>query len=186
MTAPGSASEFAIVVAADAERGIGKDGDLPWHLPGDLAYFKALTTETSTPGKRNAVIMGRKTWESIPPRFRPLQRRLNAVVTRQPGYAIPDGVVRADSLDDALRQVTAPPLAATVERVFVVGGGAIYAEAITHPACARVYLTRIEASFSCDTFFPALDDAYCLESRSEPRSDGAVRYAFELHSRRTG
>jgi dihydrofolate reductase len=78
---------FHVVVAASENGGIGVNGQLPWRLKGDMAFFKALTSGTHGPPGRRAVIMGRKTWESIPPSFRPLAGRTNVVLTRDPGYA---------------------------------------------------------------------------------------------------
>ena len=91
MAAPTSAAAeqalrtFQLVVAATRKLGIGKGGTMPWRLPGDMAYFKALTSATVDPSKANAVVMGRKTWESIPIKFRPLRGRVNVVLTRGGG-----------------------------------------------------------------------------------------------------
>lgn len=148
---------FAIVVAADEELGIGRDGDLPWHLPGDLAYFADLT-RTAPEGRRNAVIMGRKTWESIPERFRPLAGRLNVVVTRAADYDLPGGARRAGGLESAL--VDLPPQTAAV---FVVGGSQIYALAIEHERCAEVYLTRVSGHHGCDVFFPPFEHRFARD-----------------------
>lgn len=74
---------FSVIVAAAPNRGIGRGGELPWRLPGDMAFFKKTTTAASSDALRNAVIMGRKTWDSIPAKFRPLGARLNVIVTRQ-------------------------------------------------------------------------------------------------------
>ncbi|MEC9071661.1 MAG: dihydrofolate reductase, partial [Myxococcota bacterium] len=82
---------FAIVVAADEGWGIGKDGDLAWHLPGDMRWFREITTGKRTDDVLNTVIMGRKTWDSIPPRFRPLPDRHNVVVSRNRNLVLPDG-----------------------------------------------------------------------------------------------
>ncbi len=83
------------IVACTRDGGIGKEGRLPWKLSGDMAYFKRVTLDTEdVPGARNAVIMGRKTWESIPKSFRPLADRLNVVLSRNPkSINLPDGVV---------------------------------------------------------------------------------------------
>lgn len=170
---------FDIVVAADENRGIAAGGDLPWHLPGDLAHFKRITSEAPA-GKRNAVIMGRKTWESIPPKFRPLPRRLNVVLTRRVDYDVPAGVLVAPDIDAALTAASEGEPARDVARVFVVGGGQVYTEAIALPSCERVYITRVLARYDCDTFFPAFESDYELESVMSEGRDGEVAYRIEV------
>ena len=99
------------VAACKQTHGIGVGGQLPWSLRGDMQFFKQLTRSTQDPLKRNAVVMGRKTWQSIPERFRPLDDRLNVVLSRnadaKKAYDIPDKVVLADSLEGALGQLNA-------------------------------------------------------------------------------
>merc|ERR1719389_1259735 len=99
----------SVIVASTGRGGIGKDGSIPWRLKGDLAYFKRVTTNAPA-GKKNIVIMGRKTWESIPAKFRPLPDRLNVVLTRratEPEFSasFPEGVLLASSVVDALTQL---------------------------------------------------------------------------------
>lgn len=169
---------FSIVVAADEAGGIGKDGRLPWRLPGDMAYFKRLTTEVPTAGQRNAVIMGRKTWESIPPRFRPLTDRLNIVITSNPALELPADVIRAESFEAALKRV------ATVNglaRVFVIGGAQVYRQALTNPGLASIYLTRVHGKFDSDATFGPIPDRFDLISRSQLHSDAGLTYDFEVH-----
>ncbi len=168
--------EFEIVVAADEEGGIGRDGDLPWRLPGDLAYFRALTVGDGS----NAVIMGRHTWESLPPRFQPLPERTNIILSRRGVHPVPDGVLQATSLDAALE------LATGASEVFVIGGGILYREALQRPECRRVHLTRVRGRFDCDTFFPAIesrDDEWAEESASEPKAEHGIRYTFHTYRR---
>jgi len=90
---------FSIVVAVDSEFGIGKVGTLPWHLPADMKHFKTVTTHNASD---NVVIMGRKTWDSIPEKFRPLSQRLNIVISRQEDLILPQGVLLAQCLEHAL------------------------------------------------------------------------------------
>jgi dihydrofolate reductase len=174
---------FDIVVAADEDRGIARGGALPWHLPGDLAHFKTITSSARSPALRNVVIMGRGTWDSIPARFRPLAGRINIVVSRQPAsaLALPRGVHHAGSLDDAL--AAAEDLTPT-DAVFVVGGGQLYGEAVAHPACRRIYYTRIAGRFECDTFFPPFEDGYALESMLAEREENGTAYRIEVWARR--
>ncbi|HEY9793774.1 MAG TPA: dihydrofolate reductase [Candidatus Obscuribacterales bacterium] len=174
---------FDIVVAADLNGGIGKDGSLPWRLSGDMAYFKRLTTAVTEPGKRNAVIMGRKTWQSIPPKFRPLKDRLNIVLSRDGGQSGDNEVLFAASLDDALVACDCPD----VQNVFVIGGAAVYAQALEHPACRLVYLTEVRSRFQCDTYLPAIDEKdFALEVAGESvQQDGDVQYVFKVYRRKS-
>lgn len=129
----------------------------PWKLPADMKYFKQLTTEPLTPGCVNAVLMGRATWESIPERFRPLPNRINCVLTRQTDYAVPDGVYTAQSLAEAAETLQRVP---EVGRIFVIGGGQVYQQALDEGWCSKVYLTEVDnlpADYTkFDTFFPPL------------------------------
>ena len=147
---------FDIVVAADLDWGIGKTNALPWpKLRSDLQHFKRVTSAASE-GKRAAVIMGRKTWESAEVAGRPLPRRLNIVITRHTDLAVPNGVRVAGSLDTALELAAAT---SDVESTFVVGGAEIYREAFAHPSLRYVYLTRVELHCGCDAHIPNLDEA---------------------------
>ena len=172
--------EFSIIAAVDNNRGIGKSGKLPWALKGDMAHFKAVTTREVAPGQQNAVIMGRTTWVSLPERFRPLPGRLNVVLSRQAGgLKLPTGVEQAASLNNALLALAA----AKVGEVFIIGGGSVYAEAVQHPQCTAIYLTEIDTSFECDTFFPELPAAFAEDLRSEPQSEGGLNYQFVTYRR---
>ena len=138
---------FDVVVAADLDWGIGKASGLPWpKLKGDLAHFKRITCTGAT----NAVIMGRKTWQSTEVAGRPLPRRLNVIVTRGE-LAVPEGAVVARSLDAALTAANA------CEATFVVGGAELFREAFAHRELRYVYLTRVAGRFGCDTHIPDLD-----------------------------
>jgi dihydrofolate reductase len=157
------------LVAAVARGGvIGRNGNVPWRVPEDMAHFKALTTG-------HPVIMGRRTWESLPERFRPLPERRNVVVTRNDGWSA-EGAERAASVEGALRLVEGE------ERVFVIGGGEIYAAAL--PFADELVLTEIELDVEGDTFFPEFDRAEFEESsRAEHRSCTGMDYAFVTYRR---
>ena len=143
------------VIAAVAENGIiGRQGDLPWRLPADLKRFRRLTTG-------HAILMGRKTWESI---GRPLPGRTSIVLTGRAEYPLPEGVLRAGSLDEALALVPGE------DEVFVIGGEALYAEAL--PRADRLQLTRVHASPSGDARFPAFDPSeWTLRSEERHEAD---------------
>jgi dihydrofolate reductase len=165
---------FDVVVAADLDWGIGKDSGLPWpKLSADLQHFKRVTC-AAPEGERNAVVMGRKTWESREVAGRPLPRRLNVVVTRGE-LAVPDGVVVAHTLDEAVA-------VGGVANVFVVGGAGLLAEALGHRALRFVYLTRIAGRFGCDVKIPDLDALGFVKQAWDgevEREDSGVHYRIE-------
>lgn len=131
------------LVWAEARGGvIGRDGGMPWHVPEDLAHFRELTTG-------HPVIMGRRTWESFPKRFRPLPDRRNIVVTTDAAWAA-DGAERASSLDDALA------LAGGAPEVWVIGGSRLFAEAIERASVLEVTELDLEVDGG-DTFAPSRD-----------------------------
>ena len=131
--------------------GIGKDSALPWpRLRADFAHFKQITV-TASEGRRNAIVMGRRTWESKEIAGKPLPRRLNVVLSRS-ALVVPDGAIAASSFAAAIADRP------DVEATFVIGGAEIYRLAFAHPALRYVYLTRIEGRFGCDAHFPDLGE----------------------------
>ena len=156
------------LIAAVARNGvIGCQNALPWHLPEDLRHFKALTTG-------HAVIMGRKTWESLPERFRPLPGRLNIVLTRRPDYAAP-GAQIAGSLEGAMAT-------AGEHTPYVIGGAELYALAL--PLADRLALTEIDADFPGDAFFPHVDPAvWRIEARTTHRAEAGFNFSFVSYRR---
>ncbi|WP_066041242.1 dihydrofolate reductase [Herbiconiux solani] len=119
---------------------IGDGGGIPWHLPEDLAHFRELTTGAT-------VVMGRKTWDSLPERFRPLPGRANVVVTRQDDWTA-EGAERAGSVDEALHRHASTA-------IWVIGGGEIYRQALPH--AQRVEITDVDLDVAGDTRAPGLD-----------------------------
>jgi len=160
---------LSMIVAHADNRIIGKDNDMPWHLPADLAYFKKTTL-----GK--PVIMGRKTYYSI---GRPLPGRLNIVISRDTSLQI-DGVEVVQSVEQALT------LAGDVEEIMVIGGGAIYQHCL--PKADRLYITHIDASIDGDTQFPAYDLVDDWQAVSEdvflPDEKNAYKLTFKVYQRR--
>ena len=158
------------VVAAVARNGvIGREGAIPWRIPEDMARFRELTMG-------HPVVMGRRTWDSLPDRFRPLPGRRNVVVTRNPAWNA-DGAERAGSLEDALRLLGDAP------EVFVAGGAELYAQAL--PLADELRLTEVDLDVEGDTFFPDRDRSDFEEVSREPHTaaDG-TRFAYVVYGRR--
>lgn len=176
---------FSIVVAMDQKQGIGRDGHLPWHLKCDLRHFKEITTKTRDKDKRNAVIMGRKTWDSLPAQFRPLPNRVNIVITGNDNLKFPQGVLRAGGLEQALELLTKGVLSKTVEGVYVIGGAQIFRQAIVREECRKIYLTQILHSFDCDTFFPPFTEQFQQAANSPRYVENDISCLFAEYSRKT-
>ena len=154
------------LIFARARNGvIGNQGSMPWHLPEDLAHLKKTTMGCP-------VIMGRKTWDSLPPKFRPLPGRLNVVVTRQPDWQA-QGAMRAGSLDDAAA------ICASHADVWVLGGAEIYAQAL--PMASTAVVTEIDADFDGDTYAPQFGPAW-TKTQGEPQvSATGLRFNFSTY-----
>ena len=177
-------NHFSIIVAVDQNQGIGLKGDLPWHLPGDLKRFKEITTAVASADKKNAVIMGRKTWESLPSKFRPLPNRINLVLSRQINFSLPENVLRAENLNQALQLLSGNDGKDKIENIFVIGGAQIFAEAIDHKNCQKIYVTEVLADYHCDVFFPSIPAEFIPIKRSETHREGEVSYCFIEYARR--
>ncbi|MBP6015415.1 MAG: dihydrofolate reductase [Candidatus Promineofilum sp.] len=156
-------SRIAYVVAMDDNRLIGRNNALPWRLPDDMAWFRQQTL-----GK--PCIMGRKTYDSLPVRFRPLPGRLNIVITRNMDYEAPGAIV-VHSMEDALRA------AGEVEEIVIVGGADLFRRLM--PVVDRLYLTQVHGAAEGDVFFPEYDRAQWQEIyRQEHAADERHPYAF--------
>ena len=168
-----------IIVAIDSKSGIGKGGDLPWHLSGDLKHFREITCATSSSKKKNIVLMGRKTWDSIPKEFRPLNGRINIVLTHNKFLDVPEGVLRAENFDQVLTMTKSERLKNIIETVFVIGGQQVYAEALKYPECQKVYVTQVHQAFGCDVFFPEFKGRFVKTTESSRHNEGPLNYHFE-------
>jgi dihydrofolate reductase len=154
---------------------IGADNAIPWRLPEDTAHFKAATLG-------HPVVMGRKTWISLPPRFRPLVGRRNIVVTRDPEWAT-EGAERAGSIAEALELAAASsPRAAPTGTAWVIGGGEIYRAALEHATMLSV--TEVDATVDGDVYAPAVDASWTVsEDTGWQSSTSGLRYRIRQYTR---
>jgi dihydrofolate reductase/thymidylate synthase len=139
-----------LVVAHDLNSGIGRDGEIPWDaIKGDIQFFKRLTTDTLDPSKLNMVIMGRKTYESIPLKFRPLPGRVNVVLSSLYKEGVYTDIVVCKKIDDITTYIqTIQP---TIETVYIIGGQSVYDQFL--PYCSKLHVTVIKKTHKCDRFF---------------------------------
>ncbi len=159
-----------MILARAANGVIGNNNAMPWHLPEDMAHFKRLTLGWP-------VIMGRKTWDSLPPKFRPLPNRSNVVITRQPGWAEPGATV-ASGLQQALSRC------GTAQEVWVIGGAQIYAQA--EPLAQHVEVTEIAQDFDGDAFAPVLGAQWIEVARENHVSSNGLKFSFVSYDKHKG
>ncbi|KAJ3888051.1 dihydrofolate reductase-like domain-containing protein [Lentinula edodes] len=153
-------SKLTLIVAATRTNGIGEHGKLPWHLPKEMSYFQRVTCNAPS-GQKNAVVMGRHTWESIPEKFRPLKDRVNVVISRKENYHFGESVQVHRDLASAMEQLRSQS-DPDVHRTFLIGGAMLYSACLQLPKTSpiafvdRVLLTRVIApSFDrCNVFVP--------------------------------
>ena len=156
-----------MIFARSANGVIGYKNAMPWHLPEDLAHFKKLTLG-------HPVIMGRKTWDSLPAKFRPLPGRTNVVITRQTDWQAA-GTHTAHSLKDAML------LCEKSSEVWIIGGAQIYAQA--EPLANRIEVTHIDKNFSGDAFAPTLGPEWVQSQREDHVSSGGLNFSFITYTK---
>jgi len=160
--------KVSLIVAVSENGVIGKDNNLIWHLPNDMLSFKKITTG-------HHVIMGRKNFESIPEKFRPLPNRTNIIITRQPDY-IAEGCVVVNSLEESLKVAKRNG----ENEAFIIGGGQIYKLAIDAILVDKIYLTKIHHSFDGDSFFPKINSDWKEINKIENKADEKHRYSYDF------
>lgn len=164
--------KISLIVAKDRKGGIGKNNDLMWHLPADMKFFKETTTG-------HVVLMGRKNYESIPERFRPLPNRQNIVLTQNKSYQAPSCLV-FHSVEDVLAWKNEQ---VNDERTFfVIGGGEIYRLFLENNLVEEMYITEVDAEFDADTFFPNIEaDKWGINEIISYSTDEKNLYNFKVN-----
>lgn len=177
------------IVAVCPDLGIGRNGDLPWHparLNNEFKHFRKMTSTPSVEGKQNVVIMGRKTWFSIPEKNRPLNNRINIVLSRELKLPPAGAHHLASDFSSALKLVDTE-LSDRADQVWVIGGSSLYKELMESCGRRRLFVTRIMKQFDCDTFLPEISpDKYRLlqEFPGVPKDlqeENGIQYKFEVY-----
>jgi len=164
-----SHNKIALIVAMDLDRGIGKNNDLMWHLPLDMKFFKETTTG-------HIVVLGRKNFESIPEKYRPLPNRKNVVLTRNKAFKA-SGCEVHYSLEKCLEEYQNEKN----RTVFIIGGGEIYHQALAMNCVDEMYITHVNKSFGADTFFPLFDlNKWTVETVFEHHKDERHEASFKV------
>ncbi|MDP3875141.1 MAG: dihydrofolate reductase [bacterium] len=158
-------SRISIIVAHSKNMAIGKANSLVWRLPDDLKRFRALAMN-------HPCLMGRKTWESIPEKFRPLSGRTNVVVTRDGSYSAP-GATIATSIEDAIATAKTAPGS---EEIFIIGGAEVYKTAL--PLANRLYVTQVDMDVDGDAFFPEYAEMFTKKISEESGEFEGLKYSY--------
>lgn len=160
---------ISLIVAVSENNAIGKNNDLCWYLPKDLKYFKETTAG-------HTVIMGRKNWESIPEKYRPLKGRLNIVLSKNKNFSLPDATVvhsLEKGLEIALQSGDSEP--------FIIGGGKVYREAVEKDLVDKMYITHVKTEVDGDTFFPDFDqNRWELVEKTDVEKDHRHKFDFSF------
>lgn len=171
---------FSIILAVDDRNWLGRNNNLAWRLKADMQYFKETTIMTENPAKINAVIMGRKTWESIPKKFRPLDGRFNFVLTRNKNYS-DEWCMTWWSLDEILDIISSNP---TLENIFIIWGSHLYNQVLSSNMLDKIYLTHIKWDYNCDVFFDGVPNNFELFTESEKLEENNIIFQFKVFKRK--
>lgn len=175
--------KFSIILAVDNENWVGKKGELIWHIPEDMKFFKDTTTKTKDPKKQNAVIMGRKTWDSIPEKFRPLPGRLNCTLSRshKDCEVWLWGEIHFSEIKTCLTYLSKQE---NIEQIFIIGGAEIYNQVAESPCLETAYITRIYDKYHCDVFFDWLPKSFEEVSKSPMKEYEGTEYEFYIYKKK--
>jgi dihydrofolate reductase len=177
--------KFSIILAVDEKNGIWKDNSLAWKLSADMKYFKDITTNTIDLAKMNAVVMWRKTRESIPGQYRPLSDRINCILTRQIKKddiwsKIDNFVLHFNSLEHCLSELESKQ---NVEDIFIIGWANLYNQVLNHEMLDKIYLTKVKWDYNCDVFFDWVPDNFIVESYTDSEVENGIEYSFRVYKK---
>lgn len=181
------------IVAVSLNNGIGKNGDLPWRLTKELKQFSKITTTTTNPSMQNAVVMGRKTWLSIPEKRRPLIKRMNIVLSKTMKLdLLPDDKPKPHYIfSDLLEAIDFLNKQDNIENIFIIGGERVYKSILELKLCDKIYLTKVFKEFDCDAFYPSIDEEkefQLIQTDEVPigiQEENDIKYEYLVYERKT-
>ena len=170
---------FNLIAAVDQKFGIGKDKGLPWKIKAEMDYFKKITTQDRY---GNICIMGRNTWESIPEKYRPLQNRINIIISSQLNtYDLEEKYTQTTVVKDLSAALTLCNTYYNTYKIWIIGGENLYKESINHPQCKYIYLTKIYNKYECDKFFPTIHPKFKILTISKFNSENGIYFRFYVY-----
>lgn len=174
-----------LILAIDKKNGLWKNNELAWGISEDMKYFKKITSQTQDLAKHNAVIMGRKTRDSIPSKFRPLSDRINCILTRKIkksdiGSKIDDFVLYFNSIEHCLSELESKQ---NLEKIFIIWWSQIYNQILKTEFVDKIYLTKIDWDFNCDVFFDWIPKNFIVESYTDKEEQNWIKYSFWVYKK---
>ncbi len=170
--------KVSIIVAVDDKNGIWKNNDLAWDISSDRKYFKKITI-SSLEGKKNSVIMWRKTWDSIPEKFKPLPNRINCILSSKHIFEDKNGEIRKFwSFESALQNLS---LDEKVDKIFVIWGWCLYNKVFSSKHLESIYKTKVFWDFGCDIFIDEIPSNFKLISKTKEKYENEIKFIFEVY-----
>ncbi|KAK0402300.1 hypothetical protein QR680_016257 [Steinernema hermaphroditum] len=182
-----SSLQMNLIVAMDSKNGIGKGNDIPWRLRKDMAHFSMMTKKTSDENRVNVVIMGRKCWDSLPAKFRPLPGRINVVLSRTMTPQKSENLIVSRSLEEAVELLQSDQYRSRIETIWNIGGREIYALGLQSPLLHKLVITRVQGDFDAEVRFPDVEWKHFEKNDdfdgTEIEENG-VKYHYESYTKR--
>ncbi|XP_063301441.1 dihydrofolate reductase-like [Pelobates fuscus] len=178
-----------LIAAACKNLGIGVNGNLPWNLPNEYKYFINTITSVTQPGKKNLLMLGRISFGTFDEKYLPLPNCVIALLSKKESNLPEHAHYICRNEEEVLKMAVTPPLCDEVETIWILGGVETYRTMMKHPWCDEIYLTRIEADFECDTFFPKINqEFFSLMDKypgvpSEVQEEKGLTYIFQVYKR---
>lgn len=177
--------KFNIILAVDEKNWIWKSWSLAWKIHEDMKYFKDITESTKDLAKLNWVIMWRKTWVSIPSKFRPLPNRINCILSRELKYEdihskIDNFVLHFNDFEHCLKELSEKE---NIEEIFLIWWADLYNQFINHKELNKIYITKLHWDFDCDVHFDWIPDNFDLVSNSEIKEENWTKFNFEVYKK---
>lgn len=177
--------KFSIVIAIDSKNWIWKNNELAWKISKDMKYFKDITTKNEDLWKLNAVIMWKNTWESIPPKFKPLSDRINCILSSKvknesKNSKIDDFVLYFNSLDSCISELETKT---NLDKIFIIWWANLYNQVLDNYLLDKIYITKIEWDFWCDVFFDWIPKNFYKIEESEELEENGIKFRFKIYQR---
>ena len=171
---------FSVILASDEKNGIWKSWVLAWRISEDLKYFKKITTDSES-DKKNAVIMGKNTWESIPDKYKPLPSRINCILSRSFNFEDNYWEVRKfGNFESALQNLS---LDENIDKIFVIGWAYLYNKVFSNKNLEYIYKTKVYWDFDCDVFVDNIPNNFKLKETSKTKKENEIEFIFEKYKR---